>query len=63
MLSTLEEEEAERLRQEALDRENDNDKYVHCAFGDIDLMGLSEDELDIQCDELFKSAPIEFVPR
>jgi hypothetical protein len=29
----------------------------------MDLMGLSEEELDTQCDELFKTAPIDFVPR
>lgn len=39
------------------------DKFEHCAFGDMDLMGLSEEELDTQCDELFKTAPIDFVPR
>jgi len=46
MLSKLEEEEAERLRLEALERDKNNDKYEHCAFGDMDLMGLSEEELD-----------------
>ena len=63
MLSKLEEEEAERLRQETLDNNKTNDKFEHCAFGDMDLMGLSEEELDTQCDELFKTAPIDFVPR
>lgn len=66
MLSKLEEEEADRLRQEAAANDKDKnttEKFEHCAFGDMDLMGLSEEELDTQCDELFKSAPIDFVPR
>jgi len=33
------------------------------AYGDIDLLGISEEELDQQCDELFNEAPIEFKPR
>lgn len=33
------------------------------AFGDIELMGISEQELDNQCDELFQDTPIEFQPR
>ena len=63
MLSKLEEEEAERLRQEAMEKDKTSDKFEHCAFGDMDLMGLSVEELDTQCDELFKTPPIEFVPR
>jgi hypothetical protein len=64
VLSKLEEDEAERLRLEALEKNKpDDNKYEHCAFGDMDLMGLSVDELDTQCDELFKTQPIEFVPR
>ena len=27
------------------------------------MIGMSEQELDIQCDELFKDTPIEFQPR
>ena len=30
---------------------------------DVDLLGISEEELDQQCDELFNEAPIEFKPR
>ena len=33
------------------------------AYGDFDLLGISEEELDQQCDELFNEAPIEFKPR
>lgn len=35
----------------------------HCAFGDTDLIGLTEQEIDSQCNELFKTAPMEFEPR
>jgi len=66
MLSKLEEDEAERLRQDSQPVEKEPvspEKFEHCAFGDMDLMGLSEEELDTQCDELFKTAPIDFVPR
>ena len=58
----MEEEEAERLRLDEIENRTVNDRYEHCAFGDIDLMGLSEDELDNQCDQLFRYAPIEFQP-
>jgi hypothetical protein len=33
------------------------------AFGDPDLIGISEEELDAQCDELFGQYPIRFEPR
>ena len=33
------------------------------AFGDADLMGITEDEVDAQCDELFDTPPIKFKPR
>ena len=33
------------------------------AFGDPDLLGISEEELDEQCDELFNQYPIRFEPR
>lgn len=36
---------------------------IECAFGDEDLMGLSEAELDLQCDDLFADTPIKFRPR
>ena len=38
-------------------------KSESCAFGDADLAGLSEAELDEQCDHLFGIPPIEFEPR
>lgn len=34
-----------------------------CAFGDPDLLGLSEWELDLQCDDLFAEVPIRFKPK
>ena len=36
---------------------------IECAFGDEDLLGLSEAELDMQCDDLFSDTPIKFIPR
>lgn len=36
---------------------------IECAFGDEDLLGLSEAELDMQCDDLFTDTPIKFIPR
>ena len=33
------------------------------AFGDIDLLGITELELDQQCEELFSETPVKFVAR
>jgi len=33
------------------------------AFGDLALLGITEAELDEQCDDLFNDVPIKFVPR
>ena len=33
------------------------------AFGDLALLGITENELDEQCDDLFGDTPIKFVPR
>ena len=33
------------------------------AFGDPALLGISEEELDEQCDELFRETPIIFQAR
>lgn len=33
------------------------------AFGDLALLGITEIELDKQCDDLFNTTPIEFIPR
>lgn len=33
------------------------------AFGDMDLLGISEVELDQQCDDLFQDTPIKFKAR
>ena len=32
------------------------------AFNDADLLGMTEEEIDAQCDELFEEAPIAFEP-
>lgn len=47
------------------DREFDesNTEGQVAAFGDPDLLGITEDELDEQCDELFSQYPIRFEPR
>lgn len=39
------------------------DEYQESVAGDIDQLGITEDELDAQCDELFGVAPIEFKAR
>jgi hypothetical protein len=31
-------------------------------MGDKDLLGMSEEELDSQCDSIFQDIPIPFVP-
>lgn len=38
-------------------------KFVPCAFGDQDLFGISENELDKECDEIFSEPIIDFNPR
>lgn len=43
-MAKLEEDEAERLRRESLPKPKPDPNIA--AFGDIDLMGLSEEELD-----------------
>ena len=40
-----------------------DDEYQESVAGDIDQLGITEDELDAQCDELFSVAPIDFKPR
>lgn len=37
--------------------------YEQHQFGDLALLGISESELDKQCDDLFYETPIQFVPR
>mmetsp|Transcript_38688 Transcript_38688/g.58863 ORF Transcript_38688/g.58863 Transcript_38688/m.58863 type:complete len:133 (-) Transcript_38688:643-1041(-) len=34
-----------------------------CAFGDPDLLGMTETEVDEHCDDLFEETPIRFQPR
>lgn len=38
-------------------------KKIECALGDKDLLGMSEEELDSQCDDIFQDIPIPFVPQ
>jgi len=38
-------------------------EFSSAAFGDEDLMGITEEEVDKQCDELFDTTPIKFKPR
>lgn len=33
------------------------------VFGDLALLGITESELDQQCDDLFEDTPIKFYPR
>jgi len=58
--------EAERYKLQQLHSYNDNSLLPE-QFGpdssNIDLHGISEEELDQQCDELFGEAPIVFKPR
>ena len=37
--------------------------HIPCAFGDEDLLGMSEEDLDMQCDDVFEDTPIPFKPR
>lgn len=57
-LKKLESEELARLQELRQDGTGKN-----AAFGDAQLIGLSEQELDAQCDELFAGRPVEFIPR
>jgi hypothetical protein len=38
--------------------EDSNLYYEHFADGDVDLNMLSENELDMKCDDLFRDTPI-----
>lgn len=51
------------LEPEAGEDEYNSSKEQIAAFGDPDLVGISEKELDGQCDELFAEPPIIFNPR
>jgi len=55
------EQEVDRFRRVGADRSHMTEQ--ESQFGELDLMGISEDELDQQCDELFADTPIEFKPR
>mmetsp|Transcript_5424 Transcript_5424/g.9129 ORF Transcript_5424/g.9129 Transcript_5424/m.9129 type:complete len:352 (-) Transcript_5424:8-1063(-) len=63
MIKNLDEEEMERKRRLAAQSQTQEEVEGACAFGDTDLMGLTEAELDGQADELFRGVPVEFVPR
>lgn len=39
------------------------EEEIEAAFGDADLMGITEEEVDAQCDELFETTPIKFKAR
>jgi hypothetical protein len=38
-------------------------KFEHFADGEVDINGLSENEIMIKCDELFRNKPIPFIPQ
>lgn len=59
-LKDLEEDEAEKQRIMKI-YEDSNLYYEHFADGDVDLNMLSEAELDMKCDDLFRDTPILFV--
>jgi len=41
--------------------EDSNLYYEHFADGDVDLNMLSENALDMKCDDLFRDTPIQFI--
>ena len=51
------------LEAEEGEHEYNSSKEQIAAFGDPALLGISEEELDEQCDELFMEPPIIFTPR
>ena len=51
------------LDSDQLDQDQSSMGTQVAAFGDPDLLGISEEELDQQCDELFSQYPIRFEPR
>ena len=50
-------------KKEIIVKQSTRNRDLEAAFGDIDLLGITEGELDQQCDELFADEPITFVPR
>jgi hypothetical protein len=38
-------------------------KFEHFTDGEVDINGLSENEIIMKCDELFRSNPIPFIPQ
>ena len=38
-------------------------KFEHFADGEVVINGLSENEIIMKCDELFRSNPIPFIPQ
>ena len=61
-LNQLELEEAERIRLLKL-RDEENKAYEHYVQGDVDYTGVTEQEIEEQCEVLFSDAPIKFVAR
>ena len=58
----MEDDEAERLRLLKLWEES-NLQFEHFADGEIDINGLSENEIELKCEELFRMKPIPFIPQ
>lgn len=61
-LNRIEMEEAERIRLLKL-RDEENSAFEHYIQGDVDYTGVTELEIEEQCEVLFAEAPIKFVSR
>lgn len=61
-LSRIELEEAERLRI-LKKKEEESQAYEHFIQGDVDYTGVTDQEIEEQCEILFSDAPIKFVAR
>ena len=61
-LNRLEIEEAERIRL-LKKREEENLAFEHYIQGDVDYTGVTDQEIEEQCEVLFAEAPIKFVAR
>lgn len=55
--------ESETSEEEEFKEEEPEPKSTVAAFGDPDLIGISEEQLDLQCDQLFAIVPISFKAR
>jgi len=61
-LNRIELEEAERLRI-LKKRDEESQAYEHYIQGDVDYTGVTDQEIEEQCEILFAEAPIKFVAR